>query len=115
MSKCQEEFDMLSMTQEDFFLIKDSFMQKKKETKVGGGKAEKSDLVHLGHFQTLMGKLEENYQQDFKPWTDRIETPKTEGQTEKVIEKLKLQVAPIQANVDLNMNLRQTVLAISQH
>ena len=62
----------------------------------------------------VMKQYRKDYEQDFKPWTDRSEAPETNETLEKLIKIMTGNVLQINQNLENNSKLRQSTMAITE-
>lgn len=62
----------------------------------------------------VVQKYRKDYEQDFKPWTDRSEAPDTNETLENLIQNMHVNVKQIHQNLENNSKLRQSTIAITE-
>ena len=62
----------------------------------------------------IIKKYRKDYEQDFKPWTERSEVPETNEMLEESIKHMHGNVLRINHNLENNSKLRQSTIAISE-
>merc|ERR1712156_485971 len=62
----------------------------------------------------VMKQYRKDYEQDFKPWTDRSEAPETNETLENLIKNMTGNVLQINQNLENNSKLRQSTIAITE-
>ena len=62
----------------------------------------------------VMKTYKNDFEQDFKPWTDRIEAPIANQHLEELIQSLHSSVNTFNDHLELNKELRQCILGINQ-
>ena len=78
------------------------------------GKPDKNLDETVGHILQHMKKYTEDFDQDFKPWTDRVEAPETNQSLEGQISSLHRNLQVIQKQLQANNDLRKTAIEINE-
>ncbi len=114
--KKDAECDIVAMTTQDFQVIKDSLVSEI-QTRRSGIKPEPQVQPRDFDSENLIGNMKQyqvDFEQDFKPWTDRVDRPKQNIALEKAIEKLSSNMREIHGRLELNSKLRQVCLNINE-
>jgi len=122
-AKRDDDFDILAMKENDLSEIHQALYKeiahKKSQLgddvpcKAGKESVEFSNQENLDMIMKHAKQYIQDYEQDFKPWTDRSEAPETNGELECQIKDLHSIVHSISESLALNTDLRQSTVAIS--
>ena len=118
-AKKDEDLDILAMTEEELEEIQKALGSalEDKKAAIGNHDAGLSDKSVLDKMTTVVSSLDKyrhDYEQDFKPWTSRMESPLTDERMEISIQNLHTAVSAISENLTLNANVRQSSVGISE-
>jgi len=122
-SRCHKDDDIntLSIQIEDLKNIRNSLGEEKSsfEAFITADIYEPSDHNKTANYKIdqvleVMKQYRKDYEQDFKPWTDRSEAPETNDTLEKLIENMHGNVLQINQNLENNSKLRQSTIAITE-